>query len=145
LYPYEEALRMSMSMEVKLKIPVLIMFLHITSSSPSLTLPRFSRSAVRCCSWPSLYFYVARRDLKSLTRLFEPLPNVFQERHGYYKFREFAWGYSTLCTLRHPTDTGVIIFVDLSQATCRPSRCIAKRIRRHQFPEPALHFPTLPD
>jgi len=168
--PFEESRRMSMSMEVKLKIPVLIMFLHMTSPSSSLTLPRLSRSAVRCCNvyvhgsqvkntcsyhvfthdfvllvvntsspFPTLprlsrsavrccngllyFFNVARRDLKFPTRLSEPLLNLIHERPGYYKFREFAWGYSTLCTLQHPCDAGVIILTDLSQASRRPSRC----------------------
>jgi hypothetical protein len=106
------------------------MFLHITSSSSSLTLARLSRSAVRYCSGLLYIFYVARRDLKFPTRLSEPL--MFQSLfyHGYYKFRELAWGYSTNCTLRYPYDAGVIMLADLSQATRRPSRCSAKRMRR---------------
>ena len=71
--PFEVSPNMSMSMEVKLKIPVLIMFLHMTSSSSSLTLPRLSRSAVRCCNGLLYFFTSLTGIIKFPMRLFEPL------------------------------------------------------------------------
>jgi hypothetical protein len=76
------------------------MFLHMTSSSSSLTLLcLFALLFVVVTA--SISFYVARRDLKFPMRLFEPLMLQSLFYHGYYRFRELAWGYSAQASPGH--------------------------------------------